>query len=145
MRAYRTWAAILTATLLAPPAALAQQPNGSSHVSSNGSNASDENLPVSLDRIRRELKAQPPIKETKDGIRLQYYVEVYGHAPQIQLFTPDDNLGSSAVKYGGMTHQEFLNLITPEEFRSPPADIGSAIAALIKWATEKKKNSSTNK
>ena len=136
MRAHRiTWGAILTAFLLAPPAALARQANGSPDTKND--------LPVSLDRIRRELKAQPPIKEKRDGIHLQYYVEVYGHAPQIQLFTPDDNLAWSPVKYGGMTHQEFLNVITPEEFRSPPADLGNALGALIKWLTDKKKTTTS--
>lgn len=69
-------------------------------------------------------------------------MEVYGKAPRLELFAPEINLTNAPVMYGGMTHQEFLSVVTPEEFRSPPADISGAIAALIKWAVQKQKNSS---
>lgn len=98
-------------------------------------------LPVDLDRIRRGLARQARTTETRDGLRLAYYVEVYGTAPRLQLFTPGENIAASPVMYGGMTHQEFLDVVTPQEFRSPAADIPGAIAALVKWAVEKRKNS----
>jgi hypothetical protein len=99
-------------------------------------------LPVSLDRIRRELGAQTRTRESRHGLRLDYYVEVYGTAPRLQLFAPEFNFTNAPVMYGGMTHEEFLSVVTPEEFRSPPADISGAIAAFVKWAIEKKKSSS---
>jgi hypothetical protein len=102
----------------------------------------DPDLPVSLERIRRELASAPRTTERREGLRLEYYVEVFGKAPGIELFIPETNLTAAPVMYGGMTHQEFISLVTPEEFRAPAADIGSAIAAFIKWAAERKKNSS---
>jgi hypothetical protein len=104
--------------------------------------ARHEELPVSLERIRRELASAPRTTERRDGLRLQYYVEVYGKAPKLELFTPDMNLTTAPVRYGGMTHQEFMSVVTPEEFKAPAADISGAIAALLKWAVERKKNSS---
>jgi hypothetical protein len=97
-------------------------------------------LPVSLERIRRELSQQARTSESRDGLRLSYYVEVYGRAPRLELFSPEENLTSAPVQYGGMTHQEFLRVVTPEEFRSPAADIPGAIAAFLKWAAEKRKS-----
>jgi hypothetical protein len=47
--------------------------------------------------------------------------------------------------YGGMTHQEFLQVVTPQEFKSPPADIGAALAALVKWLSDKNKNQTSKK
>jgi hypothetical protein len=101
-----------------------------------------EDLPVSLDRIRAKLAAQPRTAESTDGLRLSYYVDVFGVAPQLDIFGPDINLTTAPVQYGGMTHREFLDHVTPQEFKSPVADIPSALAALIKWATEKRKNGS---
>jgi hypothetical protein len=101
----------------------------------------ESDLPVSLERIRRELAAQTTTRERRDGLRLDYYVQVYGKAPRLELYSPQINLTNAPVMYGGMTHQEFLGLVTPEEFRAPAADIPGAIAALIKWAMDKKKPS----
>ncbi len=129
-------AAWLVMALLAPTAALAQssEPDNSSDNGKPG-----DTYPVSLDRIRRGLVGTPRTKETRHGLNIQYYIEVYGHAPKLELFTTQDNLTNAPVMYGGMTHQEFLNLVTPQAFRAPTADIPGMIAALIKWYAEKQK------
>ena len=68
-------------------------------------------LPVSLDRIQRALSAPPAIdlKEQHPVFR----VEVYGRKP-----TLEDILGErfwiGPTPYGGMTHQEFLDMVTPK-------------------------------
>jgi hypothetical protein len=68
-------------------------------------------LPVSLDRIQRALSAPPAIdlKEQHPVFRL----EVYGRKP-----TLEDILGErfwiGPTPYGGMTHQEFLDMVTPK-------------------------------
>jgi hypothetical protein len=141
-RSGRIRAAVLTGVLAAAPVCGQGRPSGADS-GSEARDASRSEIPVSLERIRRELAAsQPRTTEARKGLRLEYYVEVFGKAPDIELFIPQTNLTTAPVMYGGMTHQEFISLVTPEEFRSPPADIGGAIAALIKWAAERKKNSS---
>jgi hypothetical protein len=71
-----------------------------------------EDLPVSLDRIQRGI-AQPP------AIRLQldrpiFRTEVIGRKPTIEdILGPDFARGPT--KYGAMTHQEFLNMVTPKD------------------------------
>lgn len=101
---------------------------------------------MSLDRIRRQLAAtEPRTRSSRKGLRLEYYVDVFGRAPRIELFSPNENIASAPVMYGGMTHQEFLQVVTPEEFKSPPADIGAAVAALVKWLSEKQKKGESTK
>jgi len=135
---------LLVAALLGSPMPARAQEDRQPSVPRNAErNTSDEDsnrLPVSLDRIRRELVETTRTTESRDGLRLNYYVQVYGQSPRIELFLPEENLTTAPAPYGGMTHQEFLRVVTPEEFRSPPADIGAAIAALIKWAQGRKKN-----
>ena len=73
-----------------------------------------EDLPVSIDRIQRALSAPKPIqlKEQRPVFRL----EVFGKKPTIE-----DMLGEKfwigPVPYGGMTHQEFLSMVTPKELQ----------------------------
>jgi hypothetical protein len=73
-----------------------------------------DDLPVSLDRIQRALEAPPAItlKEEHPTFRL----EVFGKKP-----TLEDILGEKfwlgPTPYGGMTHQEFLSMVTPKEFQ----------------------------
>ena len=68
-------------------------------------------LPVSLDRIQRALAGPPPVqlKEQHPVFRL----EVFGKKP-----TLEDLLGEKfwigPTPYGGMTHQEFLDMVTPK-------------------------------
>jgi hypothetical protein len=70
-----------------------------------------EDIPVSLDRIQRALAAPPAIelKELNPVFRL----EVFGRKP-----TLEDILGErfwiGPTPYGGMTHQDFLGMVTPQ-------------------------------
>jgi hypothetical protein len=143
----RTLAAALTATFLVPAGLFAQQPKDSgTGKKAAAATDSEETPPVSLDRIRRQLTAtRTSSKSGKDRLRLEYYVEVYGRAPRIELILPTENITNTPVMYGGMTHQEFLQVVTPQEFKSPPADIGAAVTALVKWLSDKQKNSQTPK
>lgn len=72
---------------------------------------SSDDLPVSLDRIQRALSTKPALelKEQHPVFRL----EIFGRKP-----TLEDVLGEKfwigPTPYGGMTHQEFLNKVTPQ-------------------------------
>jgi hypothetical protein len=71
-------------------------------------------LPVSLDRIQRALSKPPAIRPRSD--RPVFRVEVFARKPSIEdILGPDYLIGP--VPYGGMTHQEFLNMVTPTEYR----------------------------
>lgn len=91
-------------------------------------------LPLNLERIQRELR-QSAIREERQGLNLRYVVEVYGQAPPIVLFGPDDNLVYGPVPGGAPTHREMIEHVTPKEFRAPAADFG----ALFRWLAERAK------
>lgn len=106
----------------APPANSARQVNVS-------------RLPINIQRIQRELRQAAIEREEQDGLNLRYQIEVYGRAPEIKLFTPDDNLTTGPVPYGAPTHREFVEHLTPREYRPPVMDFN----ALFKWLAEKAK------
>src|SRR5688500_296088 len=90
-------------------------------------------LPIDLRRIEKSFR-QTTIREERDGLNLRYFVDVYAKAPNIVLFTKEDNLLTGPVPYGGPTHREMLDMITPQEHRAPAADMG----ALFRWLSGKK-------
>ena len=88
----------------------------------------DFDLPVSLDRIRRELRrADDTATPLSDG-QLRYYVEVIGKVPRFDQIFGDFDLTHGPVPHAGVTHQEFLDLVTPKEYR-PYAGLTAGEAA----------------
>ncbi len=76
-----------------------------------------EELPVSLERIKRKQAQVAPAQSSL--LRLDYYVEVYGRAPKIDVLQAFD-VHSGPVPYGAPTHAELLSLILPPESRTSP-------------------------
>ena len=91
-------------------------------------------LPLNLDRIQRGLR-QSAIREERQGLNLRYVVDVYGQAPPIAIFGPDDNLVHGPLPYGAPTHREMIEHVTPKEYRAPAADF----SALVRWLAERSK------
>ena len=70
------------------------------------------NLPVSIDRIQRAL-SQPPAITFQEKTPV-FRVEVFGKKPTIEdVLGPKFWVGP--VPYGGMTHQEFMEMVTPKQ------------------------------
>ncbi|HKC56743.1 MAG TPA: hypothetical protein VKC35_11495 [Vicinamibacterales bacterium] len=89
-------------------------------------------LPIDLTRVTTQLR-QSAATESHNALHIRYTVDVYGQAPRIELFTKQDNLTSGPVPYGAPTHREFIEHVTPMEYRAP----GANIAALLAWLTQK--------
>lgn len=85
-------------------------------------------LPVNLDRLQRKVKESVAREETA-GFTLRYTIDVFAPAPRIQLFQPDDNLLFGAPRFAVPTHQQMMDVVTPQEFRSPVMDF----ANLMRW------------
>jgi len=91
-----------------------QQPAPAQPAASSSTTTTSESaqLPVSLNRIQRALAAPAPLelKEQHPIFRL----EVFGRKP-----TLEDLLGEKfwfgPTPYGGMTHREFMDMVTPKE------------------------------
>ncbi len=73
-------------------------------------------LPVSLERIKRRLDKLPETKEGRSLLRLNYYIDVYGRAPGINVFESFD-LHTGPIPYGAPSHYELLSAATPPQWR----------------------------
>jgi hypothetical protein len=97
-------------------------------------------LPVSVDRIQRRLAKTPQIRPSE--VTPVFRVEVIGELPPIEVLLGPDYAWGKAPG-GGMTHQEFLNMVTPEEFRGTAmftqkeAITVMATSFALKWALQK--------
>ena len=89
---------------------------------------------LNLARIQRGLQKSAE-RQDYDGLNLRYYVNVYAPAPSIKLFTPLDNLLYGQAPYGGPTHRDMMNEMTPQEFRAPAADF----TGVARWLANKAK------
>ena len=103
---------------------------------------SPDQLPVSVARIQRVLEHEPALKVTQDGTR--FHVEVLGRFPTIEeILGPDFLKGPTPATASGMTHQEFLNMVTPQLAQPYAAFTGfdllqvAATSFLERWALSK--------
>jgi hypothetical protein len=94
-------------------------------------------LPVDIDKIQRAVSRPPAIRLSSD--RQVFRVEVFGRKPTIEdILGPEYLVGP--VPYGGMTHQEFLNMVTPKDvqgfaaFSNKEGITVAATAFALQWA-----------
>ena len=134
---------VLCVVAYAPPPATAQTPDVQPPAAGNGSAEATVNadqLPVDIDRIQRALSRRPAIRlETKRSV---FRIEIFGRKPTIEdILGPDFARGP--VPYGGMTHNEFLNMVTPKDVQGYAAfdnKQGITVAATsfaLQWALQK--------
>jgi hypothetical protein len=112
------------------PAESPAQPPAPSASSSSGG----EQFGLNLSRIQRGLQRSAE-RQDYEGLNLRYFVNVYAPAPPIRLFTPLDNLLYGQAPYGGPTHREMMDVMTPREFRAPAADF----SGIARWLANKAK------
>lgn len=100
-----------------------------------------DDLSVSLDRIQRAL-ANTPMLRFDETDRPVFRVQVFGKMPTIEdILGPDWARGP--VKHGAMTHQEFLDLVTPKDVQGYAAfsnKEGATVATtsfLLQWTLQK--------
>ncbi len=86
-------------------------------------------LPVSLERIKRQLERLPVAKSEQDVLRLNFYVRVYGRAPKVNVFEGFD-MHNGPVPYAAPTHATMRDIMTPVEFSTPAVNFGNVIG----WA-----------
>lgn len=117
----------------APAQAQAQTPDGAT------TTINPDALPVNLDRIQRRLARPPAIRP--ESSRALYRIEVFGRKPTIdEILGPDWRRGPTPA--GAMTHQEFLNLVTPKDvqgyaaFSNREGMIVAATSFALQWAVK---------
>jgi hypothetical protein len=119
------WAAgVVGILLLAVPTVRAQQPPAqapqkTSEPLSQATPPSADSMGVSLKNIRKQVpETSPSQKPAGSGLRYDFFVDVYGKRPAINFFKDFDLSKGGPVRWGGVTHQEILNAVTPFPFRA---------------------------
>ena len=135
----RVIAALLVAILAVPTGALAQAAQAPTAEPSPGRSTEPQpsaesattvdasKMGVDLSRIKRELVQADEAEESDSPLRLRFTVQVVGVAPKIDLL--EGFKLSGAIPYGAPTHQEILEVFTPQAYRSPTIPF-SALAVL---------------
>ena len=128
---------LLLLTALPAGAAARQEEQPPAASESAGAAIDPEALPVSVNRIRRALSRQPAIRP--ETSRVVFRVQVFGRNPTIdEILGPDWRKGPTP--YGAMTHQEFLNVVTPKDvqgyaaFDNKQALVVAATSFTLQWA-----------
>jgi hypothetical protein len=89
-------------------------------------------LGVSLSKIQKGLFiAEARDKTRRDGLHLEFNVQVYGQAPKIEVLK-DIDLFNGAVPNTAPTHGQMIEYWTPQIYRSP----GLPLSALAYWAAQ---------
>lgn len=99
---------VVAALLTGPPFQDAARPSAAPAASES------IELPVNLERIQEAISRPPAIKPTTT--RPVFRVEVFADKPTIEDILGPDYL-RGPVPNAGMTHQEFLQMVTPVEYR----------------------------
>lgn len=74
-------------------------------------------LPVDLGRIREGLAQPTPARRFDDG-RLRFFAETQEKLPSFEALTFGFDLFNGPVPGAGMTHQDFLEMVTPKYVNS---------------------------
>lgn len=90
----------------------AQEASEGSRVSAHEINS----FPGSLNRIRKQLDRITEAGEDNDLLRLDYYIDVYGLLPEINI-VEGFKLDSGPVRFSVPTTTELLNASTPERYQ----------------------------
>jgi hypothetical protein len=78
---------------------------------------SAESMGVSLKNIRRQVpEASVSQQPAGSGLRYDFFVDVFGKRPAIDFFKDFDLSTKGSIRWGGVTHQEILNAVTPYPF-----------------------------
>ena len=121
--------------------AQAPQPGSSSSARPSSTAPAEQiTLPVDLAKIQKAVSRPAAIRH--DTERRVFRVEVFARKPTIEDILGRDYL-IGPVPYGGMTHSEFLSMVTPEQYRGMSAFTnGEAITVAatsfaLNWAVMK--------
>jgi hypothetical protein len=93
--------------------------------------------PEDLDKIKSALEKTPTL--ILDEQQLRFYVRVYAKQPRFADFIGAFDLKNGPVPRAGMTHQDFLYLVTPKELYASSGGITpleSLQFAITNWAAQ---------
>jgi hypothetical protein len=127
-------------TVSTPSAAGSGSPQSQSAVTNDKQSSPQPGAVPSAENLQRiqTALAKPPTVRI-DGQQLRFYAEVVAKMPTFADFIGSgEDLKSGPVKGAGMTHQEFVNMVTPQLVNSSAGITGIETLqfALTNWAAQ---------
>jgi hypothetical protein len=99
-----------------------------------------DSIGVSLERIQKGVAKPQGINLTEK--RQVFRIEIFGAKPTIEDILGPDYL-RGPVPYGGMTHQEFLDMVTPKDvqgyaaYSNKQGMVVAATSIALQWALQR--------
>ena len=93
--------------------------------------AADE-IPISFDRVRRQLDRALQAPNAGRMLRLNDYVTVYARLPALDLIENTFDLSEGPIPHGAPTRIEMLNAMTPREWRSQGVNLTNVIGWTVR-------------
>jgi hypothetical protein len=130
---FRTSAVVLVllAWLAAPAAAQDSTATSSESTATAAEKPAAElaRLPVDLERLQRRLR-ESAARDARGGPKIRFDVNVYAAAPRITIIRPEDNVRTGQPRWSAPSHQEMMNIVTPQPFRHMP---GMSLDSVMRW------------
>ena len=126
-----------TARSAAAPAAATAAAPASAPAPAESTSLNPNAIGVSLDKIQKAVTRPAAIKLNEE--RPVFRMEIFGRTPSIEDILGKDYL-RGPVPYGVMSHQEFLNMVTPKDvqgyaaFSNSQGMIVAAESVALQWA-----------
>lgn len=114
----------------AAPAAAEPAPMAASQENASPAPLPAVELPINLERVKRQLAVLPSSEEARSRLKLDFYVNVYARAPRIDPLEGFD-LHTGLVPHGAPSHAEMMRQWTPRGFDTPVADLGSVLGWIL--------------
>ena len=108
---------------------------GAGQAAEDGGSFDAAALPVSIDRIRRQLERLPAGGDAGDILRLRFYVRVNAPAPEAVVLDVFDgfDLRNAPPRYGSPVHTEMRALTTPLRHRFRNGTPAVTTGNLLSW------------
>ena len=87
-------------------------------------------LPVNLERVKRQLDVLPGSAEAQSRLKLDFHVNVYARAPRIDPLEGFD-IHTGLVPHGAPSHADMMRQWTPRGLDVPVADLGAVIGWVL--------------
>jgi hypothetical protein len=105
-----------TPVLQPPPAPQPQTPTPSQTSTAQPTEGALAMTPAQMEKIKRALTSPDVLRRADD--RLRFYMEIVARQPNFQDFIGSTDLKNGPVAGAPMTHQDFLNMVTPKQMYS---------------------------
>lgn len=126
----RLFAAAIVTLALAPLSADAQDASSSAPLDASA-------MGISLSRIQRRLAAESVARsEGVSPLKLEFFVDVYGNAPALRFFQPEELLWGP-VPGSAPTHRDMIMHNLPQAFRSPRVDFLGMVTGVAMYGAKK--------